>query len=222
MIQVVIGAGEVGRAIADVLGCEIRDIDGEPHPADVLHICYPWSDTFIESVEAYREQYHPSLVIVHSTVPVGTCRKLGAVHSPVTGKHPNLAESVRTFVKFVGGPGANRAAAIFRAAGVKTETVRDSETTEAGKLWATLQYGWLIALQKEAYRFCREVGADPDIAYRRFNEVYSAGYEAMGEPYRLPILRDIPGKIGGHCVIPNTRFTPTRLAEWLAEMDGDW
>lgn len=222
MIQVVIGAGEVGRAIAEVLDCEVRDITGEPHPADVLHICFPWSDGFIEAVEAYREQYEPSLIVVHSTVPVGTCRRLKAVHSPVTGKHPHLAESVRTFVKMFGGPGANRAAAIFRAAGVTTETTPNSETTEAGKLWATLQYGWLIALQKEAYRFCRSVGADPDIAYRRFNEVYSAGYEAMGEPYRLPVLRDVAGRIGGHCVIPNAHLTDSPLADVLTELDAGW
>lgn len=220
MIQVVIGAGEVGRAIGEVLGCEVRDIEGTSHPADVLHICFPWSEGFIEAVEDYRGQYQPSLIVVHSTVPVGTCRRLNAVHSPVTGKHPHLAESIRTFVKLFGGDRAAEAAELF--VGVRTETYPDPETTEAGKLWATLQYGWLIALQKEAYRFCQQVGADPDIAYRRFNEVYNAGYAALDEPYRLPILDNVPGPIGGHCVIPNARLTPTPIADVLCDLDQTW
>lgn len=222
MKQLVIGAGEVGQAIAEVLGCDLRDLEGVPYPADVLHIAFPWSRAFEHHVRVYQRQYDPSLVVIHSTVPVGTSRALGAVHSPVTGKHPHLAESIRTFVKFFGGEGAPEAASLFAAKGVTTECYPDPETTEAGKLWATLQYGWLIALQKEAYRFCEETGADPDIAYRRFNEVYSLGYEALGEPYRLPIMRNVPGPLGGHCVIPNTHLTPTFIADVLRSLDSRW
>lgn len=223
MRHVVIGAGQVGRAVAEVLGdATLRDIGDPVVPADVLHLCFPYSDDFIPQAWDYITAYAPSLVIVHSTVAVGTCSKLGAVHSPVTGKHPHLAESIRTFVKFFGGPDADRAAAIFAERGVRTRSVPDAETTEAGKLWATLQYGWLIAIEKEAHRFMAGHGADPDIAYRAFNEAYNEGYATLGLPHRLPIIEHMPGPIGGHCVIPNARFTPTWLARLLVRANAAW
>lgn len=222
-MNVVLGAGQVGRAIAEVLGdATLRDVGDPPDRADVLHVCFGWTEEFDAAVADYQDHYQPNLTIIHSTVPVGTSRRLGAVHSPVTGRHPDLAQSVLTFVKFFGGEQAAEAAAIFEARGVRTEIVPDAETTEAGKLWATLQHGWLVALEKEAHRFVEAHGADPDIAYRRFNEVYNEGYAALGEPYHLPILRHMPGPIGGHCVIPNARITPTRIARVLEQLNGAW
>lgn len=223
MRHVVIGAGQVGRAVAEVLGdATLRDIGDPVVGADVLHICFPYTDEFIPQAWDYIAAYKPGLVIVHSTVAVGTCSRLGAVHSPVTGKHPHLADSIRAFVKVFGGPDAERASAIFSALGVRTECYPDAETTETGKLWATLQYGWMIALEKECRRFAKSHDADPDVVYRRFNEIYNEGYEALGLPYRLPIIDDVPGPIGGHCVIPNARITPAYLARLLVRMNGAW
>lgn len=220
--QIVIGAGEVGRAISDVLRIRAYDLEGPGGPADVLHVCFPWSPAFAADVDRYRCETGASLVIVHSTVPVGTCRALDAVHSPVTGRHPDLAESVRTFVKFFGGRQAPEAAALFDAVGVRTEVVPDPETTEAGKLWQTLQFGMLVALQKEGYRWMRGLGADPEVAYAHMNRAYSEGYAALGEPFRLLVLREMPGPIGGHCVIPNARLTDDPIARLLTALDGSW
>ena len=226
MRQLVVGAGEVGSAIAAVLTgayeVSIRDMVGETPRADVLHVCFPWSDDFERAVRLYQTASGTDLIIIHSTVPVGTSRRVGAIHSPVTGRHPDLVPSLRTFTKWFGGGQAAQAAAVFAACGVSTETVPDPETTEAGKLWQTLQYGWLIALQKEAYRYCFLEGADPEVAYGRMNETYNAGYAALGEPFRLPVLADMPGPIGGHCVIPNAVMTASRLGEMLLELDAGW
>jgi len=222
--HLVIGAGEVGRAIAEVLGCPTRDIGDDPTLGwvDVIHVCFPYSDGFEEAVRGYQARYQPDLTVIHSTVPVGTSRRLGAVHSPVTGKHPRLAPSVRTFVKWFGGEQAGEAAAHFAAVGVPTRTTPWPETTEAGKLWQTLQFGLLVAIEKECVAFCEAVGADPDIAYAEFNRTYSEGYAAMGEPFRLPVLAHVPGPIGGHCVIPNAHLTPAPLADMLIDLDRAW
>lgn len=224
MTQMVIGGGEVGTAIHHVLldGFEVRlrDVYSTDHdPADVLHIALPWSDSFERVVAGYVEFYKAKLVVVHSTVPVGTCRRMGAVHSPVTGRHPNLEEGVRTFRKFFGGERGEDAANLFRQVGVDVEVVPDQETTEAGKLWATLQHGLLVTIQKEMYEYCRRVGADPQIAYVAMNAAYGEGYRALGEKYVLPVLRDVPGRIGGHCVLANARLTDTPLARVLLELD---
>jgi hypothetical protein len=218
----VLGAGEVGKAIAEVLRGQyevlLHDLDSKSELVDVVHICFPWSDNFIPDVKTARNLYRPALVIIHSTVPVGTSKRLNAVHSPVTGKHPNLAESIRTFVKFFGGAKASEAAVIFDICGVTTEIAPSSDATEAGKLWQTLQYGWLIALQKEAYSEFQ----DGDFVYRRMNTAYNEGYAALGEPYRLPIMENMPGKIGGHCVIPNADLLESPLGEWLRTLDDAW
>jgi hypothetical protein len=219
----VLGAGQVGKAIYEVLRDNfdtiLHDVGATPELVDVIHICFPWSSpAFINDVKKAQRTYRPALTIIHSTVPVGTSRILKAVHSPVTGKHPNLAESIYVFTKFFGGVRASEAATIFGICGVRTEIAPSSEATEAGKLWQTLQYGWLIALQKEAYSEFEH----PEFVYDRMNAAYNEGYAALGEPYRLPIMQNVAGKIGGHCVIPNTELTDSPLADWLAELNTGW
>ena len=94
MINLVIGMGEVGKAIQQILGCDsINSNFDNLKDYDTIHICFPYSDEFIEQVKSYQETYKPSLTIVHSTVPVGTCKKLGAVHSPIRGIHPQWSRS---------------------------------------------------------------------------------------------------------------------------------
>lgn len=229
MRHLVIGGGQIGTAIAAVLRDNpenevfVKDIEyaaeffsGAP---DVMHICIPYTDDFVKIVERYQSDYAPSLTIIHSTVRVGTSTKLEAVHSPVTGKHPDLYESIKTFIKFFGGPQASMAANVFARCGVPVMTTKKSETTEAGKLWQTLQYGWLIMLQKEGFRWMKEVGANPNVAYTMMNEEYNRGYNRMGMDFTLPIIRDMPGRIGGHCVIPNTELTESWMARSLAVHD---
>ena len=225
MKHLVIGEGQIGTAIAEVLrdnpDNEVFTKDIQPmkvhmeRAPDVMHVCIPYSNGFVDQVRLYMSQYAPSLTIIHSTVRVGTSTELGAVHSPVTGRHPNLYESIKTFIKFFGGPQSAMAANIFARCGVPVMTTKKSETTEAGKLWQTLQYGWLIMLQKEGFQWMKENGANPNVAYSMMNEEYNHGYNRMGSDFILPVLRDMPGPIGGHCVIPNTEFTEHWMARTL-------
>ena len=107
----VAGNGEVGSAIAETLSGEY-DVEvfgkaGTSGTCDVLHVCFPHSDTFEAQVEDAALRYAPNLTIIHSTVPVGTTDSLATtlrvVHSPVRGVHPHLVEGVRTFVKYFAG-----------------------------------------------------------------------------------------------------------------------
>jgi hypothetical protein len=222
--HLVVGAGEVGRAIAEVLDCEARDVDGHrDEKVGTLHIAFGWSDSFVAAVIGYRDRYRPDLVVIHSTVPVGTSRRLDAVHSPVRGRHPHLADSLRTFVKFVAGPGADNAAEQMNDHGVDTVVVPDQETTEAGKLWELLMFGLAVAQQKEMYRWCEERGADPAIAYAQFAETYNDGYERLGLPQlRRRIITPTAGQIGGHCVIPMSELVDHELAELLLKLNASW
>ena len=177
MTHLVIGSeGEVGKALVSILKCDGHDpnkgVFAEASKAyDVIHIAIPWSDHFERSVGMYKNTFDPSLIIIHSTVPVGTSRKLGAVHSPVRGTHPDLEKGIRTFVKFFGGVGAEDMASVFRDLGVSVQVVENSEDTEAGKLVDTFQYGVFIALSKAIWAYCNERGVDFDVVYKMFMRV---------------------------------------------------
>lgn len=225
-VHVVIGAGEVGQAIAEVLAphfeTHIRDIeDAGPERADVIHICFPYSSgsRFTGQVEDYQRRYQASLVIVHSTVPLGACELIldGVVHSPVRGRHPHLAESVRRFTKYFGGPRANQAAALFEIAGVKTVVCASSRDTEAAKLWELAQYGMAIVVEKAIHTYCEAHGLDFDLVYTDFAITYNEGYVAVGEPqFVRPVLRHVPGPIGGHCVVQNSHLIGHPFGDMIA------
>lgn len=215
MTQLVIGLGEVGSAVRAVLECDGLDLEG-PKKAqyDALHICFPYSECFIKWVRTYRRFFGAKLVVVHSTVPLGTCRQLKAVSSPVRGVHPHLEEGVRTFVKFFGGPQALEAAKLFKAKGVKTMCFSSERDTEAMKLWDTTIYGWNILIEKAIKAYCERHGLDFNAVYKLANLTYNEGYAALGRrEYAKYVLKDFPGPIGGHCVRENWELLDDPIAE---------
>lgn len=210
MKNLVIGLGEVGSAIQKILQCDGYDAAGplaQGDHYDVLHICFPYSEPFVGYVRGYIELFQPSLVIVHSSVPLGTCDPQGWVHSPVRGVHPNLEEGIRTFKKYFGGNLAAEASWIFRERGLDCYVTEHARTTEALKLWDTTQYGVMIALQKEIYSYCKRHNLDFDLVYGDANRTYNEGYNKLGrQEVARPHLKQIDGPIGGHCVIPNAEL----------------
>lgn len=211
MRHLVIGLGEVGTALRNVLQCEGLDptkgIAPLHHKFDVLHICFPYSPNFDADVRKYGVYYlepqGENLIVIHSTVPVGTSTHLGVHHSPVRGKHPNLATSLKVFKKYVAGPQAHDVCREFKKYGIPAVPVEKPENTEAGKLIDLMQYGMSILLEKEIYAYCEKNGLDFEVVYTHFNETYNKGYSFMDSPqFVRPVLEHTPGKIGGHCVVP--------------------
>lgn len=209
--HIVIGLGEVGAALKNILKADGLDIykesDADGGPYEVMHVCIPWGKSFVSSVTNYQQIYKPSIVIVHSSVPIGTCDFHGWVHSPIRGVHPNLELGIRTFVKYFGGKQAFEAAEIFARLGVKVRIAARARDTEAAKLWDTTQYGVMILLEKEIHAFCKKNDLDFETVYASFNETYNSGYYQLGMPHvARPSLVHMDGKIGGHCVIPNAEL----------------
>ncbi len=221
MNQLIIGYGQVGRAIASILNIKEYIDNAQPGELkhkyyDVLHICIPYNKTFMSEVVRYTYNFAPKLVIIHSTVPIGTTSKLGAVHSPIRGVHPNLVKGIKTFPKYFGGVGARKAAAIFSKKGIKVKVTDRAENTEAMKLWDTTQYGAMIMLNKEIYEFCDMNGLDFDFVYTEANISYNEGYSKLGRKEVVrPVLKYIPGEIGGHCVLENANLLDSPTAKRL-------
>lgn len=232
--HIVVGFGQIGKSIAEVLCDDERNYvkaadmgwtnAKEDEVFDVMHICFGWTPEFDFWVEEWIAKYPADLVIVHSTVPVGTCDTLHLVHSPVSGRHPNLAPGIRTFTKWFGGERAMEAAEIFSRMGCLTRCYPTARITEAMKIWATTLYGLEIMIEKEVHEWCCRNGLPFKHVYQTATKDYDEGYQKMGEPkFSRPFLDHVPGPIGGHCVIPNLEFLPdSHLAQLLKQRNEWW
>ena len=212
-IPLVVGLGEVGSALAQVLkrnGRRIFEHDIERRefdaPIGVMHLCFPFTRQadFEEIAFSYIERFKPELTIINSTVVPGTSRAIAErasvsiAYSPVRGKHVRMAEDLLKYRKFVAGTDeetANRAAEHFREAGMTTQCISRLETLELAKLGETTYFGVLIAFAQELNRYANRVDGDYEEALDFFEEVDF-----------LPRTKYYPGFIGGHCVIPNIQL----------------
>lgn len=217
--NLVIGLGQIGSAIRSILKCDGIDLGNHTKKHyDVIHICIPYSKTFVKSVRKYQKLFTPKITVIHSTVPVGTSDKLGAVYSPCRGKHPNLEKGIRTFEKLFAGKQAKKASHIFLSKGIKVKIHKDTKTAEAFKLWDTTQYGFNIILEKEIHKYCTKNKLDFDVIYTWGNETYNKGYKKLGHPeYTKYVLKHVDGKLGGHCVVQNTPLLGGRIAKFIKE-----
>ena len=217
--HLILGMGEIGKAIFALFNplnnTNIQGIDeGESFPGQlfhVLHVCFPYGPTFKLECQKYAKEYLApgGIVIIHSTIPVGTTRNLGPnyVHSPCRGVHPHLLEGIKTFMKFFGGPRAREAAKFFDRLDVPTYTTAIPENTELMKLWETEQYRRFIETMREIKEMCDKHHADFDVVYTKSNESYNAGYAKLGiTSVTRPTLYFVPGPTGGHCVEPNHKL----------------
>ena len=67
--HLVIGGGEVGTALSEILQCNIHDPVKNKRQIgifDVIHIAFPYSKQFIKSVKQYQKEFRPKMTIIHS------------------------------------------------------------------------------------------------------------------------------------------------------------
>ena len=86
---------------------------------------------------------------------------------------------------------------------IPTKIYPDSRTAEAAKLMCTTYYGWNIIFAKELEKFCKANELDFQYVYTDFTRSYN---QHVSPQWRKPIMDPKPGKIGGHCVIPNAEI----------------
>src|SRR5216684_6577437 len=208
----VVGIGEVGSALADVIertqpvlrhDLEPQDFD---EPIDVMHLCVPYQSQaqFESAALSYIARFKPSLTVINSTVVPGTTRAVAwksgtsVAYSPVRGKHVMMRDDLLRYVKFVASPAAEVAGCAerhFRSAGMRSRQYSTVETLELAKLAETTYFGVLIAFAQELNRLAVKVDGD-----------YTEVTEFFREVEFLPRTQYFPGWIGGHCVIPNIKL----------------
>ena len=221
----ILGFGEIGSSMAQFYkNPRIKDLkkDDGLQGVEVLHICIPWFDNFIDIVKKEIKLANPKLTIIHTTVAPGTTQKLAkmfggmVVHSPVRGVHPHLYKGIKTFGKYIGAENkkaGNMAEKHLISLGIKTKLFIPAKTTEALKIWDTTQYGWNIILNKEIKKWCDKNEVDFEKVYTEANISYNQGYKKLGRNEVLrPYLKYMKGKIGGHCVMQNCKILDSDIA----------
>lgn len=232
--SLVIGKGEVGASITRVLrkrqkvqkcgAIDRKDRNYEKMlkntTCKTLHICYPYGKSFIKATTDYCRVFQPELVIIHSTVPVGTTTALNyacvvkkirplspVVHSPVRGQHPELDKALLTFVKYIGTVSEEAYnSARKEMSNMKTKWFEDPKDTELGKILSTSYYGLCIAWHREMKKFCDSYDVDFENAVTDFNKTYNGGYRNLRPNVIRPVLTPPTEKIGGHCVTQNAKM----------------
>lgn len=208
--HLVVGLGEIGYALQNILKSDwvdIKDGDFTIRSYEFMHICIPYSSKFDDLVLQYQKIFTPRYTVIHSTVPVGTSRRLGALHSPVRGIHPNIEKGLRTFEKYVGGYGSGVVAGELIFKGIPAIAIENQEDAEASKLWDTTQYGVMILLNRYIKRWCDKMGVNFELVYTRYNTTYNQGYVKLGRSDVVrPYLKYMGGRVGGHCVTENAKL----------------
>ena len=240
----ILGLGEIGSAIKE---CYRRNSPQDKiivresgydqfggHQAKFLHVCIPGSlPDFNEIVlKAARDLGGECVIVIHSTVQVGTSEKIGkshkaTVHSPCRGIHPNLYEGLMTFVKFIGADDENAgklASKELERIGMRCQVLKKSRTTELMKLLDTTYYSVCIAFHGYAKKLCDGEKLDFDEVMTLANDTYDEGYFSLGMPQVIrPVLTPPTGPLGGHCCIPNAKLLKEKFGpDPIIKMVLDW
>jgi UDP-N-acetyl-D-mannosaminuronate dehydrogenase len=224
----VVGLGEIGLTLFELLkenACftvygldldeskmrKIRQEKSKIPELDTMHICIPCKnqDEFATQVASYAKQFKPNLLIINSTVPPGTTKKIRQVctclvaHSPVRGVHKSpehMKWELKRWTKYIGGADTKASEAAckhFERMGLKVKKLKSCKETELAKLFETTYRAWMIACFQEMHRISRAFEVD-------FDDVV----DFLEDTHRFRLDRPImfPGFIGGHCLIPNTEL----------------
>jgi hypothetical protein len=233
-MNLVIGEGEIGKAVFGILhyqhvDVKSYDITYSEKPTDkyidVLHICFPYSDKFVEYVKEYINDFKPLHVIIWSTLPIGTTKQIkGAVHSPVTGKHPKLGRSIKDSVRWIG---ANDEVEgqffdeFFKSLYMSTKVIDNSDYTEALKLLCTTEYGINIEFARYKKQVADGIGMDFKLT-KEWNQDYNKLYHNLDMQWAQKYVLDAPeGPKGGHCVTPNARLLDKQFPSMFTKVVGE-
>lgn len=236
--DVVIGMGEIGKAIASLLGkaVPVTGVDQLPErntnhdlrfPAELLHICIPYNKMFTDEVLHYVKSFRPKAVVVHSTIAPHTTEKLQrklkipVVFSPVRGVHSRMLYDLKRYTKFYSYYKMNsnfKDAEIYRKRleqiKIKAKFMSSPLVLEFAKILVdTTYYGWLITYSQITNEICLREKVDYDEMWEFADEIH----KFLGNRPKM-----YPGYIAGHCVIPNLRLLDNYLLTWMVKYNEEY
>lgn len=240
MKSIVIGQGQVGQAVTEVISEEDEEVitydsksNNEPpivKGVDIIHVCFPYTEEekFLKAVEYYKEKYQTRHVVIWSTVAIGVTKKIrGAIHSPIEGRHPRLASSIRSMTRWIGfnhGEDCLFFQNYFMRLRLPVRAISNSDFTEFLKLRSTSKYGINLVWADYEAHVAAELGMDFQLL-KEFDRDYNKLYHNLGIDWAQRYILDAPGgKIGGHCVRENSFLLdadfPSDMLKMIQGMDG--
>ena len=181
-------------------------------PTLFLHICIPFNDKFIQSVDSLSKKFSPRCVIIHSTISPNTTKKLQnklkvpVIYSATRGIHKRMLNDLKKYTKFYAlekdAPRGRWASLEFsrllKTCNVKSKKMSTPLTLELAKIVCdTSYYGWLINYAQISNMIAKENNVDYDEMWSFADEIH----KFLGNRPKM-----FPGFIGGHCVIQNLKL----------------
>jgi len=221
MTDVILGMGEVGQTLFDLLvdrkfDCVGIDLDNSKckkyseneviKNPEYLHICLPgeltgFTDIVLNWINKIK---NIQVVIIHSTVKPGTTKtiqeklSIPILFSPVRGVHKRFLNDIKKYTKFISFDGIEIDLKIKRDLEnrfKKIDWMSTTKTAELAKILVdTTYYGWLINYAQITKMICEKENVDFEEMWKFADEIH----ENLGNRPKM-----FPGIIGGHCVIPN-------------------
>ena len=221
MTDVILGMGEVGQTLFDLLvdrkfDCVGIDLDNSKckkyseneviKNPEYLHVCLPgeltgFTDIVVNWINKIK---NIQVVIIHSTVKPGTTKiiqeklSIPILFSPVRGVHKRFLNDIKKYTKFISFDGIEIDSKIKRDLEnrfKKIDWMSTTKTAELAKILVdTTYYGWLINYAQITKMICEKENVDFEEMWKFADEIH----ENLGNRPKM-----FPGIIGGHCVIPN-------------------
>ena len=221
MTDVILGMGEVGQTLFDLLvdrkfdcvGIDLDDSKCKKYSEneviknpEYLHVCLPgeltgFTDIVLDWIDKIK---NIQVVIIHSTVKPGTTKiiqeklTIPILFSPVRGVHKRFLNDIKKYTKFISFDSIEIDPKIktdLENRFEKIEWMSTTKTAELAKILVdTTYYGWLINYAQITKMICEKENVDFDEMWKFADEIH----ENLGNRPKM-----FPGIIGGHCVIPN-------------------
>ena len=221
MTDVILGMGEVGQTLFDLLvdrkfdcvGIDLDDSKCKKYSEneviknpEYLHVCLPgeltgFTDIVLDWIDKIK---NIQVVIIHSTVKPGTTKiiqeklTIPILFSPVRGVHKRFLNDIKKYTKFISFDGIEIDLKIKKDLENRFEKIDWMSTTKTAELAKilvdTTYYGWLINYAQITKMICEKENVDFDEMWKFADEIH----ENLGNRPKM-----FPGIIGGHCVIPN-------------------
>ena len=221
--DVIAGLGEIGEPIFQLISKETVTLGYDKNPklntksskklfslkTNFLHICIPFTGKFIQNVLALNKKFQPKGIVIHSTISLGTTKKLQSklsipvIYSATRGVHKRMLYDLKRYTKFYAleknAPKAKWASKTYsnlmKKCKVKTKKMSNPKTLELAKIIVDTSYfGWLINYAQISNMIAKKHGVDYDEMWLFADEIH----KYLGNRPKM-----YPGFIGGHCVVEN-------------------
>lgn len=229
MKVLIVGLGQIGSVLLEIVkgfydaeGYDIKKPSELPKKVDVLHICFPYAENFVDSVIGYMEKTNPDLVLIESTVLPGTTQKIhekllaiDICHSPVrTRIADGLKWGFYNYTKFIGPVNLQsglKAEEYYQSLGFKTRICASPLETEFSKLIHLAYFGIILGWNQEMRRIARK----HCLSFRDITAFLETNTTESEFRFPVPVYDGQP--IGGHCVIPGMQLLQRKFKSKFLE-----